>query len=965
MEQITEMMNDTTIQETDDTRDDYLPTDDEEEVEEIEEEEEDIAEEEAEEAEEEAEDTAETTTEADTDDGAGENILADAKFKWKLSRKDWTTTIFKGKKMQERTDILKVYGFIQNEMGITYQGNTRYEGMPKELKTELDLMKAYRELYNETEEVFSVAHTLPRHKWGRTIPAGYLSLSVQHRPTRHALCEGIYRDKDMANMHPQLIAEITRQHNIRLEKLEKYNAQYKAYRAKIAEHHGLDIRNPDHKNIAKQLPIRLVYGGSYDQWIKDNNILVNIRNKMPLFVKIEEELAGVREIVFRENQDIYKDAMKQDPRKWKTIHEAKRGVMSLWCQTIERRLMEDSVMHLVDTRQFKLEDIVPCQDGLMILKDLNYPEIEAELQAIILENYGIKVVWEDKAFDEAIDIPLYEGTLKSAEKWFDEVTPKPMAERLKAMMGKKILFDATNDKLYVFYSERWYDESEYPKKAHNLRKIISEDLYTHTIIEMESSVNLKAEQKKSLRSIIRSVTSKAGQYGDIITQLISVAHRCTDRQFDCNPLLLGFENGKINLVTGEFSEYQHDDYITLTTLYNYRRPSYEGDDEQSVKDRDMRDTLIRLFGEIQPDEARQTLLIQILASGLDGNNYQAMWYFNGSGGNGKGLIGRLMVNMLGKNFVLSPKQTLLTDDSASKGASPDIADLLHKRYIVFKEMGGTNHLPALRKLTGGDQLRGRQLYGNNIEINVEATICGEFNNMPDYDQAPQDADYRRGRDIKFDNKWTSDPTKIGKTIDEIFYREANPYYESAKFINESRDVFLDMLLGCYRVSYDEDIQRINFQIPDSVWRSSKTLIDGTNKFRIWFDKSFEVSPSRAEDVLIKRKVFSDEKNKEITVKDYPSRLQVGELWEVISTSREYLTGARNKAREFERNWGKKEFFRWAETSLNAKKDSKYAYVLGYKLADTAEITWVRDASDSIVSYHLEEDNDDEGEEDLA
>ena len=916
--------------------------------------EEEAEEEEAEEAEEAEEDTTEGTDEEEAEEGHVE-----AKFKWKLARKEWTQTIFKGKKMQERADILQVYGFIEAEMGITYQGNKRYEGMPKELKTELDLMRSFKELYSEQDKAFNVAHVQPKHKWGRTIPAGYLSLSVQHRPTRHALCEGIYCDKDMANAHPQIIAQIARQHGVILEKLEKYNDNYKAYRNKIAEHHGLDINNPDHKNIAKQLPIRLVYGGTYDNWIKDNNILVNARNKMQKFVKIEDELAGIREIVFRENQDIYKDVLKQDPRKWKNESEAKRGVMSFWCQTVERRLMEDSVMYLVEEKGMKLEDIVPCQDGLMILKELNYAELEAELEAKILENYGVQVKWVDKEFDEAIVIPRYDKPIMSAEKWFDEVTPKPMAERLKKMMGQKILFNYTDNKLYVFYGKRWYDESEYPKKAHHLRKIISEDLYANTVEEMETAINLKKDQKKLLATFIRSITSKAGQYGDIITQLVSVAYPATDKQFDYNPHLLGFENGKVNLITGEFSEYQHDDFITLTTLYNYRKPQFDGNDEQSLKDREMMETIIRIFGEIQPEVDRQTLLIQILASGLDGNNYQAMWYFNGTGGNGKGLIGRLMVATLGKNFCLTPKPSLLTDDSASRGASPDIADILHKRYIVFKEMGGTIHLPALRKLTGGDQLRGRQLYGNNIEIDVEATICGEFNVMPDYDQAPQDADYRRGRDIKFDNKWTSDTTKIGKTIDGIFYREANPYYESQKFISEVRDIFLEMLINCYREYYDEETQRIKFAVPESVWRSSKTMIDGTNKFRMWFNRLFEESPSRAEDVEIKRDIYSEEKHKTVKVKEYPCRLKVGDIWEVVSNSNEYKNGARTKPREFERNWGKKEFFRWAETSLDAKKDSRYAYVLGWKTCETPEIIWVKNNQQVVVNWRLDEDEDEE------
>jgi hypothetical protein len=109
-------------------------------------------------------------------------------FNWTLNRAEWTTTIFAKKKMRERCNIRLIYGFIKAEMGIAYGGLSRYSGMPSEIKTELDLVKNYKNLWKEKEKYFSVAHTLPKHKWGRTIPNKYLSLSIFHRPTRHRLC---------------------------------------------------------------------------------------------------------------------------------------------------------------------------------------------------------------------------------------------------------------------------------------------------------------------------------------------------------------------------------------------------------------------------------------------------------------------------------------------------------------------------------------------------------------------------------------------------------------------------------------------------------------------------------------------------------------------------------------------------------------------------------------------------------
>jgi len=882
------------------------------------------------------------------------------KTPWKLDRKN-LKSIFDKKKMREYTDIRKVLGFIEADMGITFQGNARYAGMPKDLKTELDLMKAYAEKYCDRDGFFSIAHTMAKHKWGRTIPAGYLSLSVKHRPTRHALCDGIYRDKDMRNCHPQLIAEIARQHGTPMPKLTEYNNDYKAYRQRICEHHGLDWNNPDHKNIAKQLPIRLVYGGKYDNWLKDWNIQVNANNKMVAFVEIETELAMIREIVWTNNQDIYKDVIRHEPKKWRDEDASKRGVQGLWCQTIERLIMEDCVAYLVEEKDFKLEDIVPCQDGLMVKAELNYPEMEAEMEQRVLETFGLSVKWDDKDFDEAIEIPLYTKRIITTDEWFDLVTPKPMAERLKELRKDKILFNYSTGELFVYHGNRWYNESKI-EKAHKLRRIISEDLYEDTMAELAECPAIKKEAREILTKIIRSVTCKSSGYTDIIKQLISIADPAGENQFDSNPYLLGFENGKIDLRTHEFSEYEPTDYITLTTLYDYRRPDYENNEE----DIEMRETWIRLFSEIQPQEDRRLLLLQILASGLDGKLYQSFWNFNGTGGNGKGLIGREMEKSLGKNFAITPNNGLLTDDKCTdpNAPSPAIAELRFKRWICFKEMGGTINLTAQRRISGGDTFRGRMLHCDNVEVKVVGTLVGEFNKMPDYNQEPQDADYRRVKNIQFDNNWSCDPNKVGKTINGIFYRQGNPYYETEEFILKARDVFLDMLLGVYEKSYDDTTKQINFNIPQSVWDASKKMVDGNNKFKQWFDRCYDPSPSRAEDIVIKRKVFNENTRKNETITDTPSRTKIGDMWETISNCSEYKSGQRAKAREFERHWGKKEFFRWAKSSLPVVATSKYEYVIGYKPSDSPEIIWKQNELGAYVGWELDED-DEEHDDDLA
>ena len=160
------------------------------------------------------------------------------KFEWTLNASMVRTTIFEKKKCVEMIDVAKLYGFIKNEMGISYQSVPRYEGgVCKTYKTELEQMIKFKELYNKKLNRFQVAHKLAKHKWGRIVPHNYLSLSIFHRPTRHTFCDGVYTDYDMINAQPTIINEICKHHNLSNEYLNKYVADPKKYRTFIMKHH--------------------------------------------------------------------------------------------------------------------------------------------------------------------------------------------------------------------------------------------------------------------------------------------------------------------------------------------------------------------------------------------------------------------------------------------------------------------------------------------------------------------------------------------------------------------------------------------------------------------------------------------------------------------------------------------------------------------------------------------------------
>jgi hypothetical protein len=85
-------------------------------------------------------------------------------------------------------------------------------------------------------------------------------------------------------------------------------------------------------------------------------------------------------------------------------------------------------MYLVNDRGFNLESIVSCQDGFMILKELNYDSILNDIEQAVLDAFNIEMKFAIKPFDEAIAIPEFnEG--KSAVEWADQITVKPLSQR--------------------------------------------------------------------------------------------------------------------------------------------------------------------------------------------------------------------------------------------------------------------------------------------------------------------------------------------------------------------------------------------------------------------------------------------------------------------------------------------------------------------------------------------------------
>ena len=419
--------------------------------------------------------------------------------------------------------------------------------------------------------------------------------------------------------------------------------------------------------------------------------------------------------------------------------------------------------------------------------------------------------------------------------------------------------------------------------------------------EIMLAVELDEKETNILLKLLRNQTSKSNSYNDIIKHILTKARK-TEEEFNGNPYLLGFNNGVYDLLNDEFRDYTFNDYITLTTKYDYKKPDYEIPENFAL-----RDELATLIETIHPDPDYRLLYLQTLASGLDGRAYQKLFLFNGQGGNGKGLTGSLMDITLGE-YYHQPGNGILKDVEKANTPSPDMINLKHKRYINFKEVAGTIRVAVLRNLTGGGKFCGRYLNQNPETFFMSATFVMEFNNSPELDGKPQRADYRRLVDLFFPINFTDDPNKIDKEIGGLKYKKANTIYETQEFFNSIRDIFLDMLLGVYRTYKDTEKKTgIVFTIPEIIRKKTDEFIANQNLFVKIFNTNWLRVDIKPDDI-------EDEKRKTIALID---------MWEDVSNSNEYKCLSYRDKRQYNRN----EFYKWVEENFVVVKPAKSGKII--------------------------------------
>ncbi len=448
---------------------------------------------------------------------------------------------------------------------------------------------------------------------------------------------------------------------------------------------------------------------------------------------------------------------------------------------------------------------------------------------------------------------------------------------------------------YCFENGKWYNHDE------KLKNYIKNILY-HECNDLLESLREKIKIGKYnliLKKINMLVEPKFQEKILECSKSDNEAKR-SDIRFDENPELLGFKNGVLNLKTGLFRKYRYDDFISMSTGWNYNADE-EGNpiiDEQ--KKNELWEYLHSMF---RNEEQRQILdyLLHMYASSLNGYTYRKFFILTGGGYGGGGSNGKSRLNanhcrILGEYALQNPDNSLLFN--SKNGPNPELVALEKKRYVRFCEpnSGASFNVEFIQKICDGtNKISGRNCFSNKTNVYISGTVSCECNKTPDF-PSNNNASRDRLRVIPYKTVF-SNGCEGDQIIDNItVFPTCSTYTE--EWFYERRMEWISILLP-YSIKLLQTPLEFKVDTPKAITDASSVYLSKSNLVIRWFEENYE----KCEEVIQKTPIF-------IKLKDMYDEFQTTNIWKEMSKKEKRDLSYKNFIIFFTQRVGYKEEYKY-------------------------------------------------------
>ena len=258
---------------------------------------------------------------------------------------------------------------------ITCKEKYNFKLLNKLINSSLLLKDPWNNFENEKEQLLKYIKTKGTVKYRRTGSFGrtfcYHSAGLQslRKEIRHTIAKEFHVEIDIVNCHPEVLNQILKLNGFNGGVcLHKYVKDREYYLNEVMNKYQVD------RDTAKSLFIRVLYGGSWLSWAKQNKLDTNV--KYDFIEQLQNEMNDINQTISVSNPRIREVVDKQRPNFDATI-------TALYLQEIENRILEKVFNYCVDKGYVLHNACVLCFDGLMLLKDSFKEELLQELNTFI------------------------------------------------------------------------------------------------------------------------------------------------------------------------------------------------------------------------------------------------------------------------------------------------------------------------------------------------------------------------------------------------------------------------------------------------------------------------------------------------------------------------------------------------------------------------------------------------------
>ena len=356
-------------------------------------------------------------------------------------------------------------------------------------------------------------------------------------------------------------------------------------------------------------------------------------------------------------------------------------------------------------------------------------------------------------------------------KCLDDPYDNHIANVITALYNEQFIYDPNNSEWYHFTEHRWVCIKKEPLI---LLKYLSNDIvmlfhkYFNKVFiknwQEKDNMDDKINAAKNAEKIYKIIEKKLKDNGPKARILNETREGFKNDDFltqiDLNKNLIGFKNGVYDLKNKCFRNGRSNDFITMSTNYDYI--NYDSNDPvfQEVKD------FIKCMQPdiTEDDTQRRKYLKRYMASILQSVNTDETFHiFTGGGRNGKSKLIELLEKSLGDYAGKLSISSLTKPRKNASDASPEQVIIRNKKLVTMQECDPNEKLNngILKEYSGGDQVTGRGLYKDPLTFKPQFKMIMVVNDIPLLQNPNDPATFERLRAIFFPVHFVrEDPTDV-------------------------------------------------------------------------------------------------------------------------------------------------------------------------------------------------------------